>query len=60
MGIIGPTEMALILVVAAIFFFGRGKVIEWVKSFGSLKKELKEAANGEKEKPKTVKKKKNR
>lgn len=43
MGMIGPMEIALILGAVAIFFFGKGKVIEWAKAIGETKKAYKEA-----------------
>jgi Sec-independent protein translocase protein TatA len=57
MTLLGPAEIALIIVVAAVFFFGKDKVLDWVRSMGLLKKEFKDATKGE-EKSKTKKKKK--
>jgi len=41
---IGATELAIIAVVAALFFFGKDKVIDWAKSFGEAKKAFGEAS----------------
>ena len=49
---IGITELALIVVVAAIFFFGKDKVIEWARTFGEAKKEYAKAVTEPKKKSK--------
>ncbi|HYT44092.1 MAG TPA: hypothetical protein VEP90_17260 [Methylomirabilota bacterium] len=38
------------VVVVAIFFFGRGKVIEWAKTVGEAKKAFDEASKPEEKK----------
>jgi len=61
-GFLGAPEIILIIVVIAIFFFGKDKVLDWARTFGSAKKEFSKAATeGTKEEPKkksTKKKKK--
>ncbi len=37
-GGIGVSEMAVIVVVAAVVFFGRNVVIDWVKTIAQVKK----------------------
>lgn len=55
-GFIGPTEIVLIIIVVAIFFFGKGKIIEWAKSLGEAKKVYGDSSKG-KSKPAKKKKK---
>jgi Sec-independent protein translocase protein TatA len=41
---IGLSETTLLIVVAGIiFFFGKGKVLEWARSIGEVKKEYAES-----------------
>ena len=42
-GFLGPTEIVLIALAVGIFFFGKNKVLDWAKTFGEVKKEMKEA-----------------
>jgi len=57
MGIIGAPEAIVIIVVIAIFFFGKDKIIEWAKSLGEAKKAFGDSSSG-KTKPETKKPKK--
>ena len=57
MGMLGPTELVLIIGVIAIFFFGKGKVMEWARSLGDAKKEFNDAkteVNGNGQTKKTI------
>jgi Sec-independent protein translocase protein TatA len=40
MTFLGPAEIILIIVIIAIFFFGKDKVLDWAKTFGKAKKEF--------------------
>lgn len=46
----GLEIVVVAVVVVAIFFFGRGKVIEWAKTVGDAKKAFDDAASGKEEK----------
>lgn len=35
---IGTTELLIIAVVAGIFFFGKGKVVDWARGIGEARK----------------------
>ena len=35
---IGVTEIAIIAIVGAIIFFGKGQVLDWAKTLGNVKK----------------------
>jgi Sec-independent protein translocase protein TatA len=50
---IGWTEAVVIIAVAAIFFFGKDKVLDWAKSIGEAKRAYTEGTEG---KSKTKKK----
>ena len=54
-GFLGPTEMILIIVLVAIFFFGKDKVLDWVRSIGEAKNEFNEAKDGKTKKTKKKK-----
>jgi Sec-independent protein translocase protein TatA len=53
-GFLGPTELILIIVLVAIFFFGKDKVLDWIRSVRAVKSELSESTK----ETKKVKKKK--
>ena len=57
MAFLGPAEIILIVVVIAIFFFGKDKVLDWARTVGQAKQEFDDGAKG-KAKKKTTKKKK--
>lgn len=57
-GFLEPAEIILIVVVIAIFFFGKDKVLDWARTVGQAKKEFNEGAKGNTKKKKTKKKKK--
>jgi len=61
MAFLGPAEIILIIVVIAIFFFGKDKVLAWARTIGEAKKEFHEGTKAEpkKTKKKTIKKKRN-
>ena len=40
MAFLGPAEIVLIVVVIAIFFFGKDKVLDWARTAGQAKKEF--------------------
>lgn len=52
---IGIPEAVVVVIVIAIFFFGKDKVIDWARSLGEAKKAYKE---GDKKETKTKNKKK--
>ncbi len=45
---LGTPEIILIVAVIALFFFGRPKVMEWVKTFKETKQEAKKMLSEEK------------
>ena len=47
MAFLGPAEIILIIVVIAIFFFGKDKVLAWARTVGEAKKEFKEGTKAE-------------
>ena len=57
MALIGPVEIILIIVVIAIFFFGKDKVLDWARTVGQAKKEFTEGTKGKEKKVKKNKKK---
>jgi len=58
MAFLGPAEIILIVVVIAIFFFGKDKVLGWARTVGEAKTEFHEGAKVKSTKKKTTKKKK--
>ena len=57
MAFLGPAEIILIVVVIAVFFFGKDKVLDWARTIGQAKKEFDDGTKG-KTKKKAKKKKK--
>ena len=57
MALIGPVEIILILVVIAIFFFGKDKVLDWARTVGQAKKEFSDGTKGKEQKKPSKKKK---
>ena len=59
MAFLGPAEIGLIVVVIAIFFFGKDKLLDWARTAGQAKKEFSAGTKEEtKKKRKKTKKKK--
>jgi Sec-independent protein translocase protein TatA len=58
MAFLGPAEIILIVVVIAIFFFGKDKVLGWARTVGEAKKEFNEGTKDKPKKKKAKKKKK--
>ena len=58
MAFLGPAEIILIVVVIAIFFFGKDKVLDWARTAGEAKKEFSEGTSVKTKKKKVTKKKK--
>lgn len=48
--IAGIEVLVVAIVIGAMFFFGRGKVIEWAKTVGEAKKAFDEASKPKEEK----------
>ncbi|MFA5763704.1 MAG: hypothetical protein WC915_02740 [archaeon] len=57
-GFLGPTELILIIALVAIFFFGKDKVLDWIRSVRDVKSELKETPKETKKEAVKAKKKK--
>ena len=57
MAFLGPAEIILIVVIIAIFFFGKDKVLGWARTVGEAKQEFSDGAKGKPAKKKTTKKK---
>lgn len=34
-----PEMMVIVIIAGAVFFFGKGKVLDWAKGFGEVKQE---------------------
>jgi len=56
LGIVGPGQGLIILLVIVLLFFGGKKIPELMKGLGKGVKEFKDASKGESEEPKTEEK----